>query len=609
MAPIVSFDVWDTLLRRKCHPDEIKIFSWERFQIVHGDHFLLKRPAELLRDRQAKELEIAKISLEKGLDDEYLIDDVFWSSDRSKVKDQVDFEIRLEIANTFKAEKISKHLKDLDFSDVMLISDFYMSSEQLRKIIETRYPDLNGVTLFTSADVGLNKRSGRLFSHLDIPKPWIHIGDNPISDFSRSRHHGAKPVLYKPQTEVISKRKRERRFKIRINENKLPDSNLDSNLKIAIGLVGFSAWLNSEPRGQIVFLEREGIFLKKVYDLFCRNNPWEFDCKPSNLAAVSRISTVTAAFHKDPAKVLVRIINQYPDITLERLGSTLDIPLEHFPADLVSETGLLLVTEILRNNELVHYLKTITKSNYESTIGYLNTLDLPSELVFVDLGWSGTIQDNLTDILGSNHKVAGRYFAMRPSLVAQSDKLGFLNFTTQKMDFLKIMRALRPIEMLFNSKLGRTISYGKVDSGFVPKRSTILDSFPESFESQQQEILNSIGRASEYIKENLLTISECTNIGTLGLASFVSNPPADIVEAYLESIHDETYGLGIAVHPGMARLNLKNLVQILNGHSSEIRRIYWQVGWPEALAKSTLGFIPNRNLMKFASLLVWRLKK
>jgi FMN phosphatase YigB (HAD superfamily) len=608
MDQIVTFDVWDTLLRRKCHPDEIRVFSWERFKMLQGKYLEMENSSNLLQERQKVELMIAEENQSVGFDDEYLIDKVFFSLEGQVLENQIEFEIFLEIQNSFKSRAINKHISALDLNRTICISDFYMSSEQLRKIIVKHYPNFLNVQIVTSADVNLNKRSGRLFEYLSLQNPWVHIGDNPVSDFMQSKKRGAKGILYRPLLEQMKKKSFEKRFKNRDLLVSRVGGELETNMKIAIGLVGFCAWISSSSKGTLVFLEREGIFLQRVYEYLETGNPWDLEAKKNVLISVSRIATVNAAFHVNPTGVLERLLKQYGNIDLPRLSRTLGIPEEIFPHEFSSLTGLELVTKISIDDKLMSLLLEHTKQPFENTLSYLKQNLDTKDITCVDLGWSGTIQDNLADILGPENNVSGRYLAMRPNSITIPLKSGFLNKHSNSVEFQKIMRALRPVEMLFNSKLGSTLSYEIRANKTEVIRSKIEDSFPPSFSNQQEEIYSKLAEAVTYIRENLLTLSECSHLGLMGISEIVTKPSGPMLKDYLNSIHDETYGLALQVHPGRVSLSPRDLIRLIKGDTSKLRTIYWHVGWPEALAKSTLGFIPSRGFMSLFSKIAWSRK-
>jgi hypothetical protein len=212
----------------------------------------------------------------------------------------------------------------------------------------------------------------------------------------------------------------------------------------------------------------------------------------------------------------------------------------------------------------------------------------------------------LQDILGKSVELQGRYLMMRPTSVNFPEKSGFLNHHAGLNDFYRVLRALRPIEMLFNSKIGSSISYKQNGSSVEVERSLKLDSFPESFQAEQEELLDLFEDASAHIRQNLLTLDECSFLGVQGLSDFVSKPKPALVRDYLNCFHDESYGLGIEVHPGDAKVRIRDLAFIIHGDSTALKRIYWQVGWPEALAKSSLGFIPGKSIMRLASKFIWK---
>ena len=76
---LISLDIWDTILRRDCHPDAIKVETATVLLEQRGD--LLKeeyRSARaLFRLRQTVERDLGQQSTAQGFDDEYEIHAVF----------------------------------------------------------------------------------------------------------------------------------------------------------------------------------------------------------------------------------------------------------------------------------------------------------------------------------------------------------------------------------------------------------------------------------------------------------------------------------------------------------------------------------------------------
>ncbi len=56
MAKIISFDIWDTILKRKCHPEEIKL---------HTANYLMLKHEQNLKEKYKNIYEILKLILLK----------------------------------------------------------------------------------------------------------------------------------------------------------------------------------------------------------------------------------------------------------------------------------------------------------------------------------------------------------------------------------------------------------------------------------------------------------------------------------------------------------------------------------------------------------------
>ncbi|MFN8722306.1 MAG: HAD-IA family hydrolase [Rhodospirillales bacterium] len=84
---------------------------------------------------------------------------------------------------------------------VVLTSDMYLPAAAVRRVLATAVPDLAGLPLFVSGEIGLTKRHGHLFGHvaaaLDLPPAAIlHVGDNPLADVRRAREAGFRALWW-----------------------------------------------------------------------------------------------------------------------------------------------------------------------------------------------------------------------------------------------------------------------------------------------------------------------------------------------------------------------------------------------------------------------------
>ena len=72
---LLSLDIWDTILRRKCHPDAIKVYTSREFYLNAKDYIKQDKRnlRELTRLRVDVERERGTECRESGFDDEYNI--------------------------------------------------------------------------------------------------------------------------------------------------------------------------------------------------------------------------------------------------------------------------------------------------------------------------------------------------------------------------------------------------------------------------------------------------------------------------------------------------------------------------------------------------------
>ena len=214
---LISFDIWDTIIKRKCHPEETKLYTAKYIYLKYFD--LLKDEFKdiykILLRRDEIEERFVREKYSKGEDEEYRILDVFnilqseifisekYDADISNdwIRAEVDQEKRVTYINPNILPIFEKY-KDLR---MCCISDFYMSKEHLKEIIDNLGLQVKFEKIFSSADYLSNKKSGNLYKiaekELSItPDEHIHVGDNEYSDIKIAEELGIETIKIEKDT-------------------------------------------------------------------------------------------------------------------------------------------------------------------------------------------------------------------------------------------------------------------------------------------------------------------------------------------------------------------------------------------------------------------------
>lgn len=218
----ISFDVFDTLLRRNVHPPEV---------IPHAaTAWLARRLAELGIRRSPQNIWTCRLRCERflrqaaaaeGFDEEFQLSDLLFelilglltdqSTDRTDATAQallvsraaalaeeaVNYEVALERQATAPVPQMPELFARLRAAGKRLAvcSDMYLSADHIAALLAHHGYNLEDVPVFVSSQQKINKRSGRLFRHMlekqDVPAVrWLHIGDDPAADIRPTRSLG-----------------------------------------------------------------------------------------------------------------------------------------------------------------------------------------------------------------------------------------------------------------------------------------------------------------------------------------------------------------------------------------------------------------------------------
>ena len=143
---VITFDIWDTLIKRNCHPEEVKKYIISDILMTYFNN---------IKDEYKDEYKLYNLRL-KIEDDEYkkntesniyivfekLLNNVFIDKkDIKKIsKSIVEKEVEREIKVTYVNPNIKKILFEYKNNKKYCISDFYMGKDDLAKIL--KYHDL-----------------------------------------------------------------------------------------------------------------------------------------------------------------------------------------------------------------------------------------------------------------------------------------------------------------------------------------------------------------------------------------------------------------------------------------------------------------------------------
>lgn len=199
-----SFDIFDTLIMRKVYsPHGIFDVCQKILQKDAGVSDYLANNFSRLRILAEERARFYSKENEVRLEEIYDVLRMMVSDSNDIIQNVMRLEINMEMENTtgIKAniERCSV-LQEIG-ERVVLISDMYLPETVIREMLLSISPIFENVKIYVSCEYRLTKSSGLLFSKVKEEEKisyeeWIHIGDNPYSDYKVPRLLGIGTELF-----------------------------------------------------------------------------------------------------------------------------------------------------------------------------------------------------------------------------------------------------------------------------------------------------------------------------------------------------------------------------------------------------------------------------
>ncbi len=317
----------------------------------------------------------------------------------------------------------------------------------------------------------------------------------------------------------------------------------------------FVRWIAEDCRQRnirkLYFLTREGIFFHQVFTLLPRHY---VEGISHELLEISRLSTFLPSLDIYNPKEWERFLSQYKDSTVSALIHSLQLS-EETVTPYLYRHGLSMDSVLsdcqqqskacFTDPSFLEYIEQEGMTAQKILTDYLRQKGITNQnerFAIVDIGWRGTIQDNLCYIY-PHSEIIGYYFGLIPFLNAQprnAAKLGFLNSFLSAGPYLKSHTQL---EMICSAPVGSVIGYMVCDGQVIA--CTENDPFDEVCFHEyaahfQAGILSQAAQAIE--EKGKATYNLRRILGPLTIW-----PDLNLVKGFSGFCYSERFGLGAIV--------------------------------------------------------------
>ncbi len=468
-TPIVCFDYFDTLVVRQVEPEHTKRLASRLLSFL----LLGNVPwQEIYSYRREIEKQLCTISSENGGEPEFHFTDfglhlyrelsqqnrdyLALSDDESFFRILLDIEVAVEIAVQLVHDEIFKVLQQVKANNftTVLVSDFYLPESYFRKMLSAHALDEYIDHTFVSVDHGMMKGTGKMYHKICGElgcsfEDMIMIGDNLHADVNMAREQGIRTIhIQNPaQQEFYKQWSQEERQTSSYAEQQFARA---FERKGLFPELGYSLWfficklfnrMVDERVEDIFFFSKEGQFLKILFDQFQRA-VYGHRVVRSHYILVSRKSTFLASLRPLEDEDFLRLFDHYRDISLREFLLSLNFT-EDFSEKLCRELELDSTTRFpdLKNRPEFRVVcdSEVFRQEYERVrqqqrrnfLQYLDSFEVKYRdkgLHIVDVGWKGSIQDNIYYILDGEIEIQGYYIGSRTAteLSSNNQKTGIL---------------------------------------------------------------------------------------------------------------------------------------------------------------------------------------
>ncbi len=209
---LASFDIFDTTLIRKCGKPE-NIFYILAHKLYPDDK--AKREDFIAWRKRAPRFATKKIEL--TLQDIYTAEGInsFGEYDTEFL---INKELETETENLVCNPKIVEQINQKRSCGYIIafISDMYINSDILRKILEEKCKIKHEDKIFVSCETQVRKDSGAMYQFVKkqlSPTLWEHFGDNKYSDVKVAKKYGIKATHIKTNNNTLEQRLEEQSCK------------------------------------------------------------------------------------------------------------------------------------------------------------------------------------------------------------------------------------------------------------------------------------------------------------------------------------------------------------------------------------------------------------
>ena len=195
---IVSFDIFDTLIFRKCRPAEVFDIAEGKYNASHDDKIHSFRQARIEAERKAyRKSFFREVTFDEIYDE--LANEYGWkfAEDMKSIEIQAEFDV---IYPNEDARKFYDLMREKG-KRIVITSDMYLPKNVIAEMLkQCGYEGYE--SLYVSSAFRKRKSDGTLFKHIirdkEIsPSEILHIGDNMNSDYVMARREGIKGFLCK----------------------------------------------------------------------------------------------------------------------------------------------------------------------------------------------------------------------------------------------------------------------------------------------------------------------------------------------------------------------------------------------------------------------------